>query len=88
MKSVLRCTFQMTVLIPMFTAAASPPVKSQESGRLEPAPVHVPAMWEYGSVLIAPELREHNPSRAQKDPTVVLFEGRWHVFSMTGPASR
>ncbi|HOS92512.1 MAG TPA: hypothetical protein PLQ54_04315, partial [Armatimonadota bacterium] len=39
-----------------------------------------PAMWEYSAPLIAPEERDRDPSRAQKDPTVVFFEGRWHVF--------
>ena len=40
----------------------------------------VPAMWEYSAPLIAPEKRDHDPSRAQKDPTVVHYGGRWHVF--------
>ena len=39
-----------------------------------------PGMWEYSAPLIAPELRSVNPSHAQKDPTVVLYEGQWHVF--------
>jgi hypothetical protein len=37
-------------------------------------------MWEYGAPLIAPEKRDQDPSRAQKDPTVVFYEGKWHVF--------
>jgi hypothetical protein len=37
-------------------------------------------MWEYSPPLIAPERRDRDPSRAQKDPTVVFFGGRWHVF--------
>ena len=40
----------------------------------------VPAMWEYSPPLIAPETRATNPSRAQKDPTVVSHDGQWHVF--------
>lgn len=40
----------------------------------------VPAAWEYTAPLIAPEKRKTEPSRAQKDPTVVYHEGRWHVF--------
>lgn len=44
------------------------------------AGVKVPAMWEYSAPLIAPEEREQNRSRAQKDPTVVFHDGRWHVF--------
>ncbi len=40
----------------------------------------VPASWEYSAPLIAPEKRATNPSRAQKDPTVVFHGGKWHVF--------
>lgn len=40
----------------------------------------VPAMWEYSAPLISPEVREVEPSHAQKDPTVVYHEGKWHVF--------
>ena len=43
-------------------------------------PFKVPAMWEYTAPLIAPEKREQDPSVAQKDPTVVFHEGKWHVF--------
>ena len=42
--------------------------------------VKVPEMWEYSAPLIAPEVRKANQSRAQKDPSVVFYEGRWHVF--------
>lgn len=40
----------------------------------------IPTKWQYTAPLIAPEQREHEPSRAQKDPTVVFYQGRWHVF--------
>jgi len=46
----------------------------------EPPAVQVPELWEYSAPLISPEVREVEPSRAQKDPTVVFFEGKWHVF--------
>jgi hypothetical protein len=44
------------------------------------ATIALPAAWEYSAPLIAPEPREAEPSRAQKDPTVVFHDGRWHVF--------
>ncbi|MCG6158571.1 non-reducing end alpha-L-arabinofuranosidase family hydrolase [Rubinisphaera margarita] len=40
----------------------------------------LPAQWEYSAPLIAPEVRDVEPSRAQKDPTIVFHDGRWHVF--------
>jgi hypothetical protein len=43
-------------------------------------PLQLPAQWTYSAPLIGPEVREAEPSRAQKDPTVVFHEGRWHVF--------
>jgi hypothetical protein len=40
----------------------------------------VPRMWEYSAPLIAPEVRQSEPSHAQKDPSVVFYQGKWHVF--------
>lgn len=40
----------------------------------------LPDRWQYSAPLIAPERRSDEPSRAQKDPTVVYHDGRWHVF--------
>ncbi|MCH7726539.1 MAG: hypothetical protein IH991_08690, partial [Planctomycetes bacterium] len=40
----------------------------------------VPSTWEYSAPLIAPEKRVRDPSRAQKDPTLVFHNGKWHVF--------
>ena len=40
----------------------------------------VPVMWEYTAPLIAPEKRDKDRSIAQKDPSVVFYEGKWHVF--------
>jgi len=40
----------------------------------------VPEKWEYSAPLLAPEDRDTEPSHAQKDPTLVFYEGRWHVF--------
>ena len=40
----------------------------------------VPRMWEYSGPLIGAEKREVEVSHAQKDPTVVFYGGRWHVF--------
>ena len=42
--------------------------------------IELPKRWVYSSPLISPESREDEPSRAQKDPTLVQHEGRWHVF--------
>ena len=55
--------------------AQRPAASSQATTAFE-----VPAMWEYSAPLIAPEVRDAEPSRAQKDPTIVFHEGRWHVF--------
>ncbi len=60
------------------------------SGRIDPPPpsapddlasgLTLPVMWETSPPLIAPEERQLEPSRAQKDPTIVFHEGVWHVF--------
>jgi len=51
----------------------------EPSGR-PPATFEVPRLWEYSAPLIAPEIREREPSRAQKDPSLVFYAGKWHVF--------
>ncbi|MFO8013740.1 MAG: non-reducing end alpha-L-arabinofuranosidase family hydrolase [Phycisphaerae bacterium] len=56
--------------------AASP----TPQGRPALAALRLPSTWEYSAPLITPEERDHDRSRAQKDPTVVFFEGKWHVF--------
>lgn len=48
-------------------------------GAATPTPTP-PARWRYGPPWIAPERRDREPSRAQKDPTVVFYAGQWHVF--------
>jgi endo-1,4-beta-xylanase len=58
-------------------AALAPVAAAQDPGA---ASFEVPALWEYTAPRIAPEPREEEPSRAQKDPTVVFHGGRWHVF--------
>jgi hypothetical protein len=42
--------------------------------------LQIPKRWEYSAPLIEPEQREMEPSHAQKDPSVVFFDGKWHVF--------
>lgn len=56
-----------------------------DAGRPDPqrpstSGLHLPDSWEYSAPLISPEKRAREQSAAQKDPTVVFFEGRWHVF--------
>ncbi len=51
-----------------------------EHAGLKREAIHVPAAWEYTAPLITPERRATEVSVAQKDPTLVWHEGRWHVF--------
>jgi len=39
-----------------------------------------PFAWTLSAPLIAPATRPDGPCVAVKDPTVVFFEGKWHVF--------
>ncbi len=57
------------------TPCADPQPRAEQD-----ADFSVPGTWEYTPPLIAPEVREREPSRAQKDPSVVFHEDRWHVF--------
>ncbi len=62
-------------LLAAIISACSGPLAAGEPDRFA-----VPSMWEYGRPLIAPEKRDVDSSRAQKDPTVVYYQGKWHVF--------
>ena len=50
------------------------------AGSVTGSMLEIPEQWEYSAPLVAPEPRTKDPSYSQKDPTVVFFEGRWHVF--------
>lgn len=43
--------------------------------------ITVPSMWEYSAPLITPDNRDTYRSVAQKDPSVVFHQGKWHVFA-------
>jgi hypothetical protein len=43
-------------------------------------PFKPPQSWEYSAPLIEPEKRDHDVSHAQKDPSIVFHDGKWHVF--------
>ena len=81
MKYVINCTILAAALILIGPAVhANPPAEPRSQGRTEQPAFRVPAIWDYSGPLIAPEKRERDPSRAQKDPTVVYYGGKWHVF--------
>jgi hypothetical protein len=62
------------------TALSAATASSNTPPKLSEIELNLPALWEYSAPLIAPEARSTEPSRAQKDPSVVFHEGRWHVF--------
>ena len=84
MKRVANWTVVEIVLMAVLPAtcsrlsAESPP--ASHSQRAASSDFRAPAMWEYSGPLIAPEQRSTEPSRAQKDPTLVFSGGQWHVF--------
>jgi len=75
---ILAITVAGCAILGALVSAQGPP---QSAGSATaPADFKVPAVWEYTAPLIAPEKRKDEPSRAQKDPTIVYHEGKWHVF--------
>jgi len=56
----------------MFSLAAA---QTLAAGELK-----LPNRWHYSAPLITPEPRNEEKSYAQKDPTLVQHEGKWHVF--------
>jgi hypothetical protein len=68
------------VLSLLICSSAVTPAQAQEHPERRERGNWLPELWEYSAPLIAPEAREQEPSHAQKDPTVVFHEGKWHVF--------
>lgn len=69
------------VIIAMLTSTAqvADPASGQDAS--QSSKITIPGEWEYSSPFLMPEKREDEPSRAQKDPTLVLHAGKWHVFT-------
>lgn len=80
MKCVFNSTTLAAVLILIGVGQAARSAEPHSQDRQAPADFTAPAFWEYSAPLIAPEKRDRDPSRAQKDPTVVFHDGKWHVF--------
>lgn len=70
----------MSVLLFLACVLPSSRIPAEDNRERGAEELSLPGMWEYSAPLISPELRERDPSHAQKDPTVVFHEGRWHVF--------
>jgi len=93
MKCIVNCAILGAALVYGLGPRVVEPTKASAQGqttrevkseshlpRTKYAAFKVPSLWEYTAPLIAPEKRDSNPSRAQKDPTVVFYGGKWHVF--------
>jgi hypothetical protein len=65
----------------LFCSLTSTRILAQDDRERRVRDISLPEIWEYSAPLIAPERREQDPSHAQKDPTVVSHEGKWHVFT-------
>ena len=68
-------TYPTTMIALIVFLASTASAQDSTAHRFE-----VPKMWEYTRPLIAPEKREREPSHAQKDPTFVHHDGKWHVL--------
>ncbi len=64
----------------------APDLHAQESDQ-NPG-FELPSIWQYTAPLISPEDRQQDRSRAQKDPTLVFYEGKWHIFMTVKLPSR
>lgn len=75
MRTIAATTIGIGWILATSAWAAEPAAKSDAA-----AAIAVPKMWEYTAPLISPEPRATDVSVAQKDPTIVFCDGKWHVF--------
>ena len=68
-----------TRILHHFTFASTCACLLLSTGRSQDG-IDIPAAWEYSAPLVAPEVRELEPSHAQKDPSFVHHGGKWHLF--------
>src|SRR5207248_6611249 len=70
--------------------AAGAAALTASPGRAGPAddPLRGPFRWRLGPPLVAPAQRPDDPCHAVKDPSVVFFDGRWHLFCTIRSARR
>ncbi|MHC4355485.1 MAG: hypothetical protein ACYS0H_22525, partial [Planctomycetota bacterium] len=76
----MNCKIRLAILGVAFACCGVRPAQCAIRNTTEQGEFKVPGLWECTAPLIAPEKRRSNPSRAQKDPTVVFCGGKWHVF--------
>ena len=76
MRYAITCTIAAAALVLVGAAArAGRAAEPRPQDRTQPPAFRVPAVGDYSAPLIAPEKRDRDPSRAQKDPTVVFYGG-------------
>jgi hypothetical protein len=80
MKPWLRMTLVVGLAAMTTGVSATCAVAQDDRPRTPSAGLVLPRLWEYSAPLIEPEVRSREPSHAQKDPTLVFHDGRWHVF--------
>ena len=76
---IARLLFTFTLLNGGVSVEAQSSVKNSNHAVTD-SKLKLPLRWEYGPPLISPESRTVEPSRAQKDPTVVFHDNKWHLF--------
>lgn len=76
-----RTMFALAALSTIGPAAAARPARGDD-------PLAGPLAWTAGPPLIAPADRPDDPCVSIKDPSVVSFSGRWHVFATIRCRSR
>lgn len=62
-----------------YLLAISMPLSAEDRNTSDLASL-LPQRWNYSAPLISPEAREENISHAQKDPSIVFHQGKWHLF--------
>ena len=78
--TAITCCSLTTCIVATLIFGAPLAAQSTPSESNAEATFQIPKRWVYSSPLVAPEDRSHERSAAQKDPTVVFHDGRWHLF--------
>jgi hypothetical protein len=80
--SVSRCVAVMALALASLSLLAAPPSAPTPAGT-QAAPLAGPFKWKSSGVLIKPVSDDAHKLVSVKDPTVVHYGGKWHVFATT-----
>src|SRR5262245_32649230 len=79
-RNLIATSLVLAVGMPTSTQAQDPPSGQQEKQQAIDAFLSGRFHWTLTGALVGPANRPEDPCQSIKDPTIVFYNGRWHLF--------